>query len=128
MSRRHQHPSIIIGHRNGDFIPDVPFDPKDRGPFSYGACIVGRCQFIACLSVWLAEDLPPYIADIEERGALFVTRPIGRRVAVCELLHYLGEPPTDEGAKGATLRKMEDMVTRYVFGTKPPYTRHIPER
>lgn len=125
MSRRHQHPSIIIGHRNGDFIPDVPFDPKDRGPFSYAACIVGRCQFVACLSVWLAENLPPYIADIEERGALSVTRPIGRRVAVCELLHYLGEPPTDEGA---TLRKMEDMVTRYVFGSKPPYTRHIPER
>ena len=128
MSRRHQRPNIIIGHRNGDFVPDVPFDPKDRGPYSYGAYLRGSCQFVACLSVWLAEDLPPYIADIEERGALFVTRAIGRRVAVCEFLHYIGDAPTDEVAEGATLKKMEDMVAAYAFGSKPPYTRHIPER
>lgn len=128
MSRRHQHPSIIIGQRNGDFVPDVPFDPQDRGAYTYGVCIRGRCQFVACLSVWLVGDLPAYIADIEERGALFVTRPIGRRVGVCEFLHYIGDAPDDDGAQEATLNKMEDMLQRYLFGSKSPYTRHILER
>lgn len=127
MSRRHQHPKIIIGQRNGEYSPDVPFDPKDRGPYTYGACIRGRYQFVACLSVWLDKYLPDYIADTEARGALYVLRPLGRRVAVCELLHYLGEAPEGEEAQAATLKVMEDMVARYAFGDKPPYTRHKPE-
>lgn len=127
MSRRHQHPKIIIGQRNGEYSPDVPFDPKDRGPYTYGACIRGRYQFVACLSVWLEKDLADYIADTEERGALCVLRPLGRRVAVCELLHYLGEAPEGEEAQAATLKVMEDMVARYAFGDKPPYTRPIPD-
>ena len=116
MSRRHQHPKIIIGRRDAEYSPDVPFDHKDRGPFSYGVCIRGRCQFVAALSVWLLDDWPDYRADIEQLGALYVVRPLGRRVAVCELLHYLGEPPTDEGAEAATLKVMEDMVARFAFG------------
>lgn len=125
MSRRHQHPSNIIAPRGANFAPDVPFDAKDNAPYSYGVCTRAVHPFVACLSVWLADDLPPYIADMEEHGALFVTRPIGRRVAVCELLHYIGNAPEE---KAPTLRKMAGMLEVYVFRDKPPYTRHIPER
>ena len=127
MSRRHQHPDIVIGRRNEDFCPDVPFDPKDRGPYSYAVTTRFRPPFLACCSVWLERDLPDYIADMEERGALYVLRPLGRRVAVCELLHYLGEAPEGEEAQAATLKKMASMLAAYAFGDKPPYTRPIPD-
>lgn len=127
MSRRHQHPDVVIGQRNEEFCPDVPFDPKDRGPYSYGVATRFRWPFVACLSVWLEKDLADYIADTEERGALYVLRPLGRRVAVCELLHYLGEAPEDEEARAATLKKMASMLEVYAYTTKPPYTRPIPD-
>lgn len=113
--KRLNYPGTILAPRNSDYGGLVPFSLDDRGPYSYGVEVRGRFMFVAVCSVWRSADVADYIGDMELRGSLYVLHRWGRRVAVCELVRYLGDEPEQPGDVELVRSKLAGMLRVYVF-------------